>query len=204
MMAPDANARQPGAEFPADTKNGTGVFSQPSSPGVLSCAELPPLSLDEAAQKTSRRHAIAGAVVINLYASKHSWACTALLFIFVAALAMAGRHSVAHSVEPNPNGSAAASGQALEMQYLAASAAAMAKMMRDMQMNPTGDVDRDFVAQMIPHHQGAIDMAVALLRAGGNEQLTRLAQEIIVTQQQEIAAMRLAIGEAPASGPAAH
>jgi uncharacterized protein (DUF305 family) len=48
---------------------------------------------------------------------------------------------------------------------------------------------------MIPHHQGAIDMAVDVLRYGRNEQVKRLAQEIIVTQQQEIAAMRLAIRE---------
>ena len=71
----------------------------------------------------------------------------------------------------------------------------MAKMMAAMTVDPTGDVDRDFVAMMVPHHQGAIDMAVALLRYGRNERLKRLAQEIIVTQQQEIAAMRLAIGE---------
>ena len=48
---------------------------------------------------------------------------------------------------------------------------------------------------MVPHHQGAIDMAQAVLRYGRNEQLRRLAQEIIVTQQQEIAAMRLAVGD---------
>jgi hypothetical protein len=48
---------------------------------------------------------------------------------------------------------------------------------------------------MIPHHQGAIEMARAELRYGRNEQLRRLAQEIIVTQQQEIAAMRLALGQ---------
>ena len=64
-----------------------------------------------------------------------------------------------------------------------------------MAVKPTGDVDRDFVAMMIPHHQGAIDMAQADLRYGQNEQLRRIAQEIIVTQQQEIAAMRLALGE---------
>jgi uncharacterized protein (DUF305 family) len=60
-------------------------------------------------------------------------------------------------------------------------------------------VNRDFVAQMIPHHQGAIDMARALLKTGGNETLKRLAQEIIVTQKDEIAAMRLAIGESPSA-----
>ena len=71
----------------------------------------------------------------------------------------------------------------------------MKKMMTDMAVNPTGDVDADFVAMMVPHHQGAIDMAVAVLRHGRNPQIRRLAQEIIVTQQQEIAAMRLAIAQ---------
>ncbi len=79
----------------------------------------------------------------------------------------------------------------------------MTKMMRDMAADPTGDVDRDFAAMMIPHHQGAIDMAVLELRYGRNEQLRRIAQEIIVDQQQEIAAMRLALGQPlPASVPA--
>jgi hypothetical protein len=56
---------------------------------------------------------------------------------------------------------------------------------------------------MIPHHQGAIDMALAELRYGNNEQLRRIAQEIIVDQQQEIAAMRFALGQPlPPSAPA--
>jgi len=75
--------------------------------------------------------------------------------------------------------------------------AAMDRMMGAMQVRPTGDVDRDFASMMIPHHQGAMDMAVAELRYGTNPQLRRIAQEIIVDQQQEIAAMRLAIGEPP-------
>jgi hypothetical protein len=82
-----------------------------------------------------------------------------------------------------------------EAQFIAANGAAMNKMMADMTVAPTGDVDRDFVAMMVPHHQGAIDMAQLILRYGKNEQVKRLAQEIIVTQQQEIAAMRLAIGD---------
>jgi Domain of unknown function (DUF305) len=82
-----------------------------------------------------------------------------------------------------------------ETPFLAENEAAMKKMMTDMAVKPTGDVDRDFVAMMVPHHQGAIDMAVAVLRYGRNPQIRRLAQEIIVTQQQEIAAMRLAVGE---------
>jgi uncharacterized protein (DUF305 family) len=71
----------------------------------------------------------------------------------------------------------------------------MTRMMSGMGIKSTGDVDRDFVDMMVPHHQGAIDMAIAVLRYGRNAQIKRLAQEIIVTQQQEIAAMRLAVGE---------
>ena len=69
-----------------------------------------------------------------------------------------------------------------------------------MNVTPSGDADADFVAMMVPHHEGAIEMARAELRYGRNEQLRRMAQEIIVTQQQEIAAMRLAIGQPPATG----
>ena len=90
---------------------------------------------------------------------------------------------------------APASEVAAEASFLAESEAAMKKMMTDMAVNPTGDVDADFVAMMVPHHRGAIDMAVAVLRYGRNPQVRRLAQEIIVTQQQEIAAMRLAVGQ---------
>ena len=82
-----------------------------------------------------------------------------------------------------------------EAPFLKENDAAMTKMMNDMAIKPSGDIDRDFVAMMVPHHQGAIDMARAELKYGRNEQLRRMSQEIIVTQQQEIAAMRLAIGD---------
>jgi len=90
-----------------------------------------------------------------------------------------------------------------EAPFLAENRAAMDHMMAGMAVAPTGDVDRDFAAMMIPHHQGAIDMAIAELRHGRNELLRRIAQEIIVDQQQEIGAMRLALGEAPPAAPAA-
>ena len=82
-----------------------------------------------------------------------------------------------------------------ESAFLAENEAAMTRMMTAMEAKPTGDIDRDFVAMMAPHHQGGIDMAVLELRYGKNEQLRRLAQEIIVSQTQEIVAMKLAIGE---------
>ena len=84
---------------------------------------------------------------------------------------------------------------AVEASYLADNVSAMTKMTINMGIQPSGDVDSDFVAMMVPHHQGAIEMAQAELRYGRNDQLRRLSQEIIVTQQQEIVAMRLALGQ---------
>jgi uncharacterized protein (DUF305 family) len=69
---------------------------------------------------------------------------------------------------------------------------AMSVMHRGMHNAPqTGDPDRDFVTMMIPHHQGAIDMAKALLLYGKDPQMRRLAQEIITDQQSEIELMQL-------------
>jgi len=64
----------------------------------------------------------------------------------------------------------------------------------------TGDPDHDFAAMMIPHHQGAIDMAKAELLYGKNPVLRRLAQEIVVTQNSEIAVMQRELGEQRTSG----
>jgi uncharacterized protein (DUF305 family) len=55
----------------------------------------------------------------------------------------------------------------------------------------TGNADVDFTVMMIPHHQGAVEMAKAELRYGTDSRLRRLAQEIIVTQQSEVALMQL-------------
>ena len=77
---------------------------------------------------------------------------------------------------------------------------ATARMHVAMNVPFTGDADRDFARMMIPHHQGAIDMALVELRYGKDERLKRLAQEIIVSQQQEIEVMHLALGDALAPG----
>jgi uncharacterized protein (DUF305 family) len=98
-----------------------------------------------------------------------------------------------------------------EQPFLSENDAAMNKMMMNMTIKPTGDVDRDFVAMMVPHHQGAVDMAKAELKYGHNEQLRRLAQEIVATQQKEITVMQDAVSggsssapqSAPINGPAA-
>ena len=87
------------------------------------------------------------------------------------------------------------SAPAAEAPYLAENVGAMTKMMIDMGIRPSGDVDTDFVAMMVPHHQGAIEMAQAELHYGRNEPLRRMAQEIIVSQPKEISAMRLSLGQ---------
>jgi uncharacterized protein (DUF305 family) len=70
-----------------------------------------------------------------------------------------------------------------------------------MAAKPTGDPDRDFAAMMIPHHQGAIDMAKVELIYGRDPVLRRLAEGIIVEQQQEIELMQRSLNERPASRP---
>ena len=96
----------------------------------------------------------------------------------------------AHDAKPQP-----VAATADERAFLSENETAMNKMMDGMAAKPTGNIDRDFVAMMSPHHQGAIDMAVIELRCGKNEQLRRIAQEIIVDQMQEIAAMKVALGQ---------
>src|SRR5262245_8729559 len=104
---------------------------------------------------------------------------TALLAAFLAAGSL-----VACSEEPGSLASYVAaicstsfrSAPPAEAPYLNENVAAMTKMMIDMGIQPSGDVDTDFVAMMVPHHQGAIEMARAELRYGHNEQLKRMAQ----------------------------
>ncbi|AQH05228.1 DUF305 domain-containing protein (plasmid) [Burkholderia sp. KK1] len=65
------------------------------------------------------------------------------------------------------------------------------KMMQQMQAPPyTGDADKDFVAHMIPHHQGAVDVAEVELKYGKDPELKKLAKNIIKAQKEEIAFMQ--------------
>ena len=92
-----------------------------------------------------------------------------------------------------------------ETAFLRENMTAMDRMMAGMNVAATGDIDRDFTLMMIPHHQGAIDMAQALLRHGKNEELRALARGIIAKQEEEIAMMRRIGGEQapPAEMPVA-
>jgi uncharacterized protein (DUF305 family) len=74
---------------------------------------------------------------------------------------------------------------------------ANARMHRDMDIRFTGNADRDFAAAMIPHHQGAIDMARILLRHGRDPAMRALAEAIIAAQEGEIAQLRAFLARAP-------
>lgn len=64
------------------------------------------------------------------------------------------------------------------------------KMHRDMEISYTGDPDVDFVRSMIPHHQGAIDMARVALQNARDEQIRKWATDVIREQEREIGEMR--------------
>lgn len=62
----------------------------------------------------------------------------------------------------------------------------------------TGNPDHDFVVMMIPHHQGAIDMAHFELQHGKDPQLRQLARDIVAAQDREIGAMKRWLAQHPA------
>jgi uncharacterized protein (DUF305 family) len=69
-------------------------------------------------------------------------------------------------------------------------AASMKTMMNGMNVKPTGKPDKDFVLMMMPHHQGAIDMAKVELQYGTDPELRQLATDIVAAQEKEIAQMK--------------
>jgi uncharacterized protein (DUF305 family) len=69
-------------------------------------------------------------------------------------------------------------------------AASMKTMMNGMHVKSTGKPDEDFARMMIPHHQGAIDMAKVELQYGTDPELRQLATDIVAAQDKEIAQMK--------------
>ena len=74
--------------------------------------------------------------------------------------------------------------------FLHAMHAGMEKMMHDMHITPaSGSADVDFLAMMIPHHAGAVDMARLVLQHGRDPATRQLAEDIIAGQTIEIESM---------------
>ena len=76
--------------------------------------------------------------------------------------------------------------------------AANAKMHADMTVPFTGNADVDFIAGMIPHHQGAVEMAKIVLEHGSDPEVRKLAQAVIAAQETEIAWMTDWLAQHPA------
>jgi uncharacterized protein (DUF305 family) len=107
----------------------------------------------------------------------------AVVLLFVLLFLSTPRAQTVHEHKSSTNGTEAHTFTALMMQ-------SMERMHTDMSIIPSGDPDRDFAAMMIPHHQGAVDMAKVELQFGKDPVLRRLAQGIIVEQLQEIEVMQ--------------
>jgi len=106
-----------------------------------------------------------------------------LLALLPAGFAAAQGHSghAGHGAAPT-----GASGSAATQAYRAAND----RMHKDMGIAYSGDADIDFARGMIPHHQGAVDMAKVVLAHGKDPELRKLAQGIIAEQEKEIAMLR--------------
>ena len=122
------------------------------------------------------------------YAIKKTFISGSLALLVVAYSALASAQTVAdNAAQSDP--------QTTEASFMAENQAAMSKMMKDMMVKPSGNVDADFTAMMIPHHQGAVAMAKAELQYGHNRKLRRIARNIIAGQTQQIGAMKAALGQ---------
>jgi uncharacterized protein (DUF305 family) len=120
--------------------------------------------------------------VMIAFCRKHVWIAGMIAVLSVAAIAQ---------VQPRA------------MSFMHAMKESMDRMDDGMKSAPmNGDVDHDFCTLMIPHHQGAIDMAKAELAYGTDPVMRRLAEEIVVDQQSEIQAMQLWLSKQGKANPA--
>lgn len=115
-----------------------------------------------------------------------SAACCGLALMLAGGIAaaqtMPGMDHSGHMQQAAPAGAASPSAEAFGK--------ANARMHKDMAIPLSGDTDVDFAKGMIPHHQGAIDMAKIELQYGKDPELRKLAEEIIRAQESEIAFLK--------------
>ena len=114
-----------------------------------------------------------------------------VLAAFVVILAGSGAARAAEPMKMDhatmaPAAAAPGGDHAADKAYAAANDA----MMTGMDVKPTGDPDRDFAAMMLPHHQGAVEMAKVEIQYGHDPMLRKLAADIIKAQAIEIAQMQ--------------
>lgn len=116
----------------------------------------------------------------------------------------AGTDAVGTEAAGNAAAHTEAAGSDADARFAREMDASMQQMMRDMHApGYSGDPDADFLAMMIAHHQGAIDMARLALVHGRDPLVRQLAEEIIAGQATEIAAMRARLARLRAGGDAA-
>ena len=108
----------------------------------------------------------------------------------LAGIALALAQGTDHSAGHGHGAGHGASPTTSEADARSAFETANAAMHENMAVELTGDADIDFARSMIPHHQGAIDMARIVLEHGDDPEMRALAEEIVEAQEAEIAVMR--------------